>query len=52
MPIETILVVLLMLILIGVLPVYPWSRSWGLWPSGGVTLVLLILFVVALMGRA
>jgi hypothetical protein len=49
MPIETILVIVLMLLLLGVLPVYPWSRSWGLWPSGGVTLLLLILLIVALV---
>jgi hypothetical protein len=49
MPLETVLVIVLMLLLLGVLPVYPWSRSWGLWPSGGVTLLLLILLIVALV---
>jgi len=47
----TILVVLLVLMLIGALPSWPYSRSWGYYPSGGLGLVVLILVVLLLMGR-
>ena len=39
------------LLLIGVLPTWPHSRSWGYYPSGGLGLILLILLVLLLMGR-
>jgi hypothetical protein len=48
----TILLVILILLLLGALPAWPYSRSWGYYPSGGLTLVLLIVIVVLLMGRA
>lgn len=47
----TILVVVLVLLLIGALPSWPHSRSWGYYPSGGMGLVLIILVVLLLMGR-
>jgi uncharacterized protein DUF3309 len=47
----TLLIVLLILILIGALPTWPHSSSWGYYPSGGVGLVLLILIILFLMGR-
>ena len=47
----TILVVLLVLMLLGALPTWPHSRSWGYYPSGGVGLVLAILVVLLLLGR-
>jgi hypothetical protein len=47
----TILIVILVLLLIGALPRWPHSRSWGYFPSGGLGLVLLILLVLLLMGR-
>jgi hypothetical protein len=47
----TILVVVLALILLGALPTWRHSRSWGYFPSGGVGLVLLILVVLLLAGR-
>lgn len=47
----TILVVLLVLILIGALPSWPYSRGWGYYPSGGLGLIVLILVVLLLMGR-
>jgi len=50
-PLVTILVVLLVLMLIGALPSWPYSRSWGYYPSGGLGLVVLILVVLLLMGR-
>ena len=47
----TILLVLAVLMLLGVLPTWPHSRSWGYAPSGGVGLVVLILVVLLLSGR-
>jgi hypothetical protein len=47
----TILVVLFVLILLGALPTWPHSRSWGYYPSGGAGLVLVILLVLLLTGR-
>jgi hypothetical protein len=49
MSLRTILVVILILLLIGALPAWPYSTGWGYYPSGGVGLVLLILIVVALV---
>jgi hypothetical protein len=48
---STILIVILVLLLIGALPTWSHSRSWGYFPSGGLGLVLLILLVLLLMGR-
>ena len=48
---STILVVFLVLLLIGALPTWPYSRSWGYYPSGGLGLIVLILLVLALTGR-
>jgi low affinity Fe/Cu permease len=47
----TILVIVLVLILFGVLPTWPHSRSWGYYPSGGVAIVIVLLVVLLLMGR-
>jgi len=47
----TILIVLLVLFLLGSLPVYSHSRSWGYYPSGGLGLVLTIVVVLFLLGR-
>ena len=47
----TILLILLVLVLIGALPSWPYSRSWGYYPSGGLGLVLIIVVVLVLMGR-
>src|ERR1700746_4057929 len=48
---STILLVILVLLLIGALPTWPYSRGWGYYPSGGLGLVVLILLVLALSGR-
>jgi hypothetical protein len=48
----TILLVILILLLLGALPAWPYSRGWGYYPSGGVGLILLIIIVVLLLGRA
>ncbi len=47
----TILLVVLILILIGALPTWPHSRSWGYYPSGGLGLVLVIVLILVLIGR-
>ena len=47
----TILIIVLILLLVGALPTYPYSRDWGYYPSGGLGLVLLILVVLMLVGR-
>jgi hypothetical protein len=47
----TILIVILILVLVGALPTWPHSRSWGYYPSGGLGLVLLIVIILLLMGR-
>jgi hypothetical protein len=46
-----ILVVVLLLALFGSLPSWPHSRTWGYYPSGGISLILLILLILFLMGR-
>ena len=47
----TILIIILILLLIGALPSWGHSRSWGYYPSGGLGLVLVIVIVLLLMGR-
>jgi hypothetical protein len=47
----TILIVLLVLMMLGAIPAWPHSRSWGYGPSGGMGLILLILVVLLLSGR-
>jgi hypothetical protein len=51
MTIGTVLLVLLILMLIGALPTWPHSKSWGYYPSGGLGLVLVILVILLLLGR-
>ena len=48
---STILVVVLILLLIGALPTWPYSSGWGYYPGGGLGLVLIIVFILALSGR-
>jgi hypothetical protein len=47
----TILIVILILVLVGALPTWPHSKSWGYYPSGGIGLILLILIILVVMGR-
>ena len=47
----TILIIILILLLIGVLPAWPYSSGWGYWPSGGLGLIVLILIILALTGH-
>ncbi len=46
----TILLIVLVLLLLGALPTWPHSRSWGYYPSGGLGLVLVILLLLVLLG--
>ncbi len=47
----TVLIVLLVLLLLGALPTWPYSSGWGYYPSGGLGLVVLIVLILALTGR-
>jgi hypothetical protein len=51
MSLGTILLIILILMLVGVLPTWPHSRSWGYAPTGGLGLMLLIVLILLLMGR-
>jgi hypothetical protein len=51
MSLATILLIILVLILIGALPTWPYSSGWGYYPSGGIGIVLIIVVVLLLMGR-
>jgi hypothetical protein len=46
-----ILLVVLVVILLGALPTWPYSRSWGYYPSGGLGLVVVVLLVLFLAGK-
>jgi hypothetical protein len=50
MSLGTILLIVLVLLLVGALPSWPHSRSWGYMPSGGLGLLLVILIVLLLLG--
>ena len=51
MSLGTILLIVLILILVGVIPAWPHSRSWGYGPSGLLGLVVVVLLILWLMGR-
>jgi len=48
---RTILIIILILLLIGAFPSWPYSSGWGYYPVGGIGLVLLIIIILALVGR-
>jgi hypothetical protein len=48
---RTILFLILILLLIGALPSWPYSTGWGYYPVGGIGLVLLVVLILALVGR-
>ena len=48
---NTILLVILILLLLGALPTWPYSTSWGYYPSGGIGLILVIVVILAVLGR-
>jgi Protein of unknown function (DUF3309) len=47
----TILLIILILLLLGALPTWPYSRGWGYYPTGGLGLILIIVLILLLMGR-
>lgn len=47
----TLLVIILIILLLGALPTWPYSGGWGYYPSGGLGLVLLIVIILMLVGR-
>jgi len=51
MTLGTILLIVLILLLIGAIPSWPHSRSWGYGPSGGLGLLVVIVIVLLVMGR-
>ncbi len=51
MSIGTILLVILVLLLIGAIPTWPHSRSWGYFPSGALGLILIILIILLVLGK-
>jgi uncharacterized protein DUF3309 len=48
---STIILIILILVLIGALPTWPYSSGWGYYPSGGLGLILLILIILVIAGR-
>jgi hypothetical protein len=51
MPLGTILLIILVVLLIGALPTWPYSGGWGYYPSGGLGLLLVIVLILLLLGR-
>jgi Protein of unknown function (DUF3309) len=51
MSLGTILLIILVLLLIGALPSWPYSSGWGPYPAGGLGLVLIVVLILVLMGR-
>ena len=47
-----ILIIILILLLIGAFPTWPYSTGWGYYPAGGIGLILLIIIILAIVGRA
>lgn len=48
---QTILLIILVLLILGALPLWPYSGAWGWYPSGGLGTILVILLVLMLLGR-
>ena len=48
---STVLIIILILLLIGALPSWPYSSGWGYYPGGGLGLLLVIVIILVLMGR-
>jgi hypothetical protein len=51
MSLGTILLIILVLLLLGALPTWPYSTGWGYYPSGGLGLVLVVLLILVVTGR-
>lgn len=48
---NTLLLIILVLLLLGALPTWPYSSGWGYYPSGGLGLVLVVLLILVLLGK-
>ncbi len=48
---STILIIILILLLIGALPAWPYSSGWGYYPGGGLGLIMIVVIILALAGR-
>jgi len=48
---RTLLFIIIIILLVGALPTWPYSTGWGYYPSGGLGLILLIVIILVLMGR-
>ena len=48
---STILIIILIILLLGALPTWPYSSGWGYYPAGGLGLLLLIIIILLVMGR-
>ena len=48
---STILIIILILLLVGALPTWPYSSGWGYYPGGGIGLILVIVIILVLLGR-
>jgi Protein of unknown function (DUF3309) len=48
---RVVLLIVLIVLLLGALPTWPYSTGWGYYPSGGLGLVLIVLLILALLGR-
>ena len=51
MSVGTLLLIVMILALVGALPTWPHSKSWGYYPSGGLSLIVVILLILVLLGR-
>jgi hypothetical protein len=51
MSLGTVLLIILILLLVGAIPTWPYSAGWGYYPSGGLGLVLIIVLILVLLGR-
>jgi Protein of unknown function (DUF3309) len=51
MSLGTILLIILVLLLIGAIPSWPYSSGWGYYPSGGIGIILIIVLILVLLGR-
>jgi hypothetical protein len=48
---RTILLIVLVLLILGALPTWPYSAGWGYYPSGGLGLLLVVLLILAVLGK-
>ena len=48
---STVILIIVVLLLVGALPTWPYSSGWGYYPSGGLGLILLIVLILVLTGR-